>query len=48
MNPDLFDLLKSKALFEHLPEQLRDLWNNNRAAFEEARDIREMIAEEAA
>jgi len=25
MNPDLFDLLKLKALFEHLPETLREL-----------------------
>jgi len=45
---DLFDPLKSKALFEHPPEQLRDLWNKNMAASQEARDFGEMTTEEAA
>ena len=48
MNPDLFDISKSKALFEHLPEPLRELWNNNITAPEEAMDIGEMTVEEAA
>lgn len=47
MNPDLFDLLKSQALFDHLPEPLRELWNNSMAVPKEAMDIGEMIAEEA-
>ena len=48
MNPDLFDLLKSKALFEHLPEPLRELWNRSMVVLEEAMDTRAMTAEEAA
>jgi len=47
MNPDLFDLLKYKVLFEHLLESLTDFWNNNIAVSEEAMDIREMTTEEA-
>ena len=46
MNPYLFDVLKSKALFEHLPEPLRDLWNNSMTTPEEAMDISEMTTEE--
>ena len=45
-NPDLFDLSNSKALFEHLPEPLRDSWNNIMESSEEAMDIREMITKE--
>lgn len=47
MNPNLFDLLKSKSLFEHLPKLLRDLWNKNMVASEEAMDIREITTKEA-
>jgi len=46
MNPNLFNLLNSKALFEHLLEPFRDLLNNNMATFEEAMDIGEMSTEE--
>jgi len=48
MNPDLFDLLKSKLLFEHLPEPLRELWNTSIAAPEEAMDTKAMTVEEVA
>jgi len=48
MNPDLFDLLRLKALFENLPKPLRDFWTNNMTTQEEAMDIGEMTAEEAA
>ena len=46
MNPDPFDLLKSKVLFEHIPELLRDLWSSNMATPEEAVNINEMTTEE--
>ncbi len=42
MNPDLFDFLKSMVLFEHLPEMLRDLWDNSMTTQEEAMDNGEM------
>jgi len=45
MNLDLFDLLKAKSLFEHLPESLRELWNSTMAEFEEAMDTRAMTVE---
>jgi len=48
MNLDLFDILKAKSLFEHLPEPLRELWNSTMAEFEEAMDTRAMTVEEAA
>lgn len=48
MNPNLFDLLKSKLLFEHLPEPLRELWNSNMAMPEEAMGTGVMTAEEVA
>lgn len=47
MNLDLSDLLKSKALFEHLHDPLRDLWNRNMVESEESMDIGEMTTEEA-
>lgn len=47
MNPNLFDLLKLKALFGHLPEPLTYLWSNSMTTLEEAMDIAEMITEEA-
>ena len=47
MNPDPFDILKLKALSEHLPEPLRHLWNRSMTTLEEAMDISEMIVEEA-
>ena len=46
MNLDLFDLLKAKSLFEHLPETLIELWNNTMAEFEEAMDTKAMTVEE--
>jgi len=46
MNPNLFDFLKLKALFENLPKPLRYLWNNSMTTLEEATDIREITVEE--
>ena len=46
MNLDPFDFLKSKALFEHLPKPLRDLWSSSMTTPEEAMDIGEMTTKE--
>lgn len=46
MNLDLFDLLKANSLFEHLPESLRELWNNIMAAPKVAMGTGVMTAEE--
>jgi len=48
MNPDLFDLLKLKSLFEHLPKPLRELWNSSMEVPEEPMDTGAMTIEEAA
>ena len=47
MNLDPFDLLKSKALFEHLAKPLRDLWSSTMTTLEEAMNIGKMTTEEA-